>query len=78
MYPFPEEIDAEVFATLPAEFRRDGQLTSWAAARRGGKPIPSFLEGPSFDRDGNLYVTDIPFGRIFRVSPGGGWNLVTE
>ena len=67
-----------VFATLPAEFRRDGQLTSWAAARRGGKPIPSFLEGPYFDRDGNLYVTDIPFGRIFRVSPGGGWNLVTE
>jgi gluconolactonase len=78
MYPLPQEIEAEVFTALPAEFRRDGQLTSWAAARRGGKPIPSFLEGPSFDRDGNLYVTDIPFGRIFRVSPDGCWDLVTE
>ncbi len=78
MFPLPEEIEAEVFTVLPAKFRRDGQLTSWAAARRGGRPIPSFLEGPSFDRDGNLYITDIPFGRIFRISPSGGWDLVTE
>lgn len=34
-----------------------------------------FLEGPSFDRDGNLFVVDIPFGRIFRVSPAGEWHL---
>jgi gluconolactonase len=25
----------------------------------------SFLEGPSFDRDGNLYVVDLAWGRIF-------------
>lgn len=29
----------------------------------------SFLEGPSFDRAGNLYVVDIPYGRVFRISP---------
>src|SRR5262249_28040558 len=27
---------------------------------------------------GNLYVTDIPFGRIFRISPAGEWTLVTQ
>lgn len=30
------------------------------------------------DRDGNLWVTDIPCGRAFRVSPEGDWRLVTE
>ena len=40
--------------------------------------LDCFLEGPSFDRAGNLYVTDIPFGRVFRISPTGDWTLVTE
>lgn len=74
----PEIIQAELFAELPGKFRKVGQPTEWAAARRGGKPIDSFLEGPSFDRKGNLYVTDIPFGRVFRVSPSGAVDLVTE
>jgi gluconolactonase len=78
MFAPPEVIQAEVFATMPDSFRRTNQVTPWAAARRGGKPIHSFLEGPSFARDGNLYVTDIPFGRIFRVTPAGQFELVTE
>jgi gluconolactonase len=78
MFKPPEEIQAEVFAVLPSRFRRKNQQTAWAAARRGGRPIDSFLEGPSFDRKGNLYVTDIPFGRIFCISPDGDWKLVTE
>jgi hypothetical protein len=56
MFAPPEVIEAEVLAVLPDEFRRVNQPTP-AAARRGGKPIHSFFEGPSFDRDGNLYVT---------------------
>ncbi len=74
----PEIIPTEVFATLPDSFRKIDQITPWAAARRGGRPIHSFLEGPSFDRAGNLYVTDIPFGRIFRITPSGSVDLVTE
>ena len=37
----------------------------WADANRGGRAVDSFLEGPVVDPGGNLYVTDIPFGRIF-------------
>ena len=37
----------------------------------GGREVDSFLEGPVFDQVGNLYVTDIPFGRIFRIDPQG-------
>jgi gluconolactonase len=46
--------------------------------QRGGAPTPCFLEGPSFDREGNLYVVDVPYGRVFRVSPGAEVELVAE
>ena len=77
MFAQPEPIATEVFAELPAPFRQV-RHSSWSDARRGGKPIHSFLEGPSFDREGNLYFTDIPFGRIFRASPAGQVTLVAE
>jgi len=41
---------------------------------RGGAQVDSFLEGPSFDREGNLWCVDIPFGRVFRVDPKGEWS----
>lgn len=69
----PQVRDTEVFTRLPDHFRRTGVPSSWADANRGGQPTDSFLEGPVFDGAGNLYVTDIPFGRIFRIDPQGGW-----
>jgi gluconolactonase len=74
----PRVIDTRVFAALPEQFRRKGVRTAWADANRGGQPSDCFLEGPSFDATGNLYLVDIPFGRIFRVSPAGAWTLVAE
>jgi gluconolactonase len=62
---------------MPAQFRKKRKST-WADANAAGQDLESFLEGPSFDRAGNLYVTDIPFGRVFRISPAGEWTLVTE
>lgn len=70
--------DTEAFTRLPDRFRRSGVRSSWADANRGGQPTDSFLEGPVFDAAGNLYVTDIPFGRIFRIDPRGEWEQVAE
>ena len=42
------------------QFRRKGVRTDWADANRPGQPTDSFIEGPSFDADGNLYIVDIP------------------
>jgi len=78
LYPPPEQLTMEVFARLPEHFRRKGVHTEWADWNAQGHAVDSFLEGPAFDRDGNLYVTDIPHGRIFRVSPAGEWTLVCE
>lgn len=70
--------EAQVFTSMPAQYRRTGVRSEWAIANRGGAATDSFLEGPVFDASGNLYVTDVPFGRIFRISPAGDWDLVAE
>ena len=46
--------------------------------QRGGAPTDCFLEGPSFDRAGNLFVVDVAWGRIFRIAPDGRVELFTE
>jgi len=77
--PFQEvgKSEARSFTSLPARFRRK-QRTAWSDPNRGGVELDSFLEGPSFDRDGNLWCVDIPFGRVFRISPQGDWDLAVQ
>ena len=80
MYPGScRTVRAEVFASLPNELRKKGQRSSRAAGQKGqAKECHSFLEGPAFNREGNLYVADIPFGRIFRISPSGAFEVAIE
>lgn len=67
----------EVFTSMPAAFRRPAP-SAWADANRHGGLTDSFLEGPVVDAKGNLYVSDIPWGRVFRIDPQGSWTLVAE
>lgn len=73
----PPIVEPTVFTRLPEKFRKMRQ-NSWTTLNRGGRETHSFLEGPSFDRQGRLYVTDVPFGRIFRISTEGEWEQVAE
>ncbi len=73
----PAVIRAEIFSRMPDDLRRL-KRTQWGDFNKAGQPVDCFLEGPSFDVDGHLVVTDIPHGRIFKVSPSGSWSLVTE
>ena len=72
-----EHVEAEIFTSLPARFRT-GARSEWGDANRRGAALECFLEGPSFDRHGALWLVDIPFGRIFRISPAGEWELVVQ
>lgn len=65
--PPPQTPEAEVFSRLPDNLRTD------PVGRRG-----TFLEGPSFDRDGNLLCVDIHASRIYRVTPSGDWSVLSE
>tara|TARA_Y100001934_G_scaffold283778_1_gene406751 strand:+ start:14762 stop:15742 length:981 start_codon:yes stop_codon:yes gene_type:complete len=78
LYPSPETIETQVWTSLPDEFRIKSMAPDWAAANKPGHQLDSFLEGPSFDRQGNLWVTDIPYGRVFRISPSREWQLVAH
>ncbi|UOD50585.1 SMP-30/gluconolactonase/LRE family protein [Orrella daihaiensis] len=74
----PIKSEAKVWTQMPTPFRQQAKPTAWANANRGGVVIDSFLEGPLFDGQGNLYVTDIPYGRIFKITPEKHWELIIE
>ncbi len=78
MFAPPEKLKPEVFTRIPERFHTSGRQSTWVNTQLHGAPAPVFLEGPSFDRDGNLWVVDIPWGRIFRIDPQGGVELAAE
>lgn len=76
MFSAPKEIKTRVFATVPESLRIRDRQSGWMFGK--GHNLHSFLEGPSFDRAGNLYLVDIPYGRIFKVSPSGEFSVAAE
>ena len=78
MFAPPERLKAEVFARIPDRFHVRHRASAWVDTQLHGAATPVFLEGPSFDREGNLWVVDIPWGRIFRIDPRGGVELAAE
>lgn len=78
LYAPPKDLVSHIWTRVPDAYRKTGVEPEWARGNRPGQQVESFLEGPSFDRNGDLYVTDIPYGRIFKVSPEAQWSLVAE
>jgi gluconolactonase len=74
----PRLIEADVFAAVPDRLRKGGAASSWIDANHPGSKLDCFLEGPAFDRAGNLYMVDIPYGRILRMSPKGEFDVAAE
>ncbi|MGH8689485.1 MAG: SMP-30/gluconolactonase/LRE family protein [Burkholderiales bacterium] len=74
----PARIPTEVFAEVPKALRKSGTPPERLSAGKSATPMGSFLEGPSFDRAGNLYVVDLAWGRIMRISPQGDFEIVIE
>src|SRR5258708_2410424 len=74
----PELIETEVFAEVPARLRKKGTPPERLAAGKSETPAGCFLEGPAFDRAGNLYVVDLAYGRIFRISSKGVFETFAE
>lgn len=68
---FPEDLRTEVFATLPDNLRAQvPDRPIW-----GGKERDSFLEGPTFLKDGTLLCVNVPFGQIIGFSAEGTATL---
>lgn len=69
------DLEATLFARLPAALHHEGEPTEWVRTARPGQRLHSFLEGPCFDAHGTLWLVDVPHGRIFTISPSGEWSL---
>ncbi len=62
----PSRLETQVYVDVVAQLGLEARSSAWTE-RAGLGDRHSFLEGPVFDRDGNLYVVDAPFGRILRI-----------
>ncbi|NYT25617.1 SMP-30/gluconolactonase/LRE family protein [Alcaligenaceae bacterium] len=78
MFAAPDRVTATVFAELDDEAHHPAGTSSWLALQRPGAPSSSFIEGPAFDRHGNLWICDIPWGRIYRISPESKVELIVQ
>jgi len=66
VFAAPPVIETTIFARLPDSLRARAN-----PRQQSGVPRDSFLEGPSFDRAGNLYVVNIPYGQVLRGIAAG-------
>ena len=68
-------IRSEIFATLPEKYQQSGKGPR--SATRQNK-TGTTLEGPSFDRAGDLYFTDLANSRVFKAKPDRTIVLIAE
>jgi gluconolactonase len=76
-YNIPKDITAEVWVDLPSALSWTKRTNKWVE-KFIGKPAHSFLEGPAFDRDGNLYVVNFAFGQVVKIARDGHASVVCE
>ncbi len=74
----PKDLPTTVFAALPEEWKNADKTNEWGQLPAGGGPTSSLLEGPSFDREGNLWCVDLPNGRIYRIGADGVFTKMAE
>jgi hypothetical protein len=76
-YPPPPVIEAQLYVRIPDEIRCIGKETEWRGGfARNFQDI--FLEGPVADTLGNLYVVDIPFGRVLKIDSSKNVTVAAE
>ncbi|KAI9146715.1 Lactonase drp35 [Paramyrothecium foliicola] len=77
-YAPPPVLMAEPLSTLPTSFRTLGTSSEHCKNQKRGRALDSFLEGPIV-RGNILYLTDIPYGRIFAVNiRTKEWSLIIQ
>jgi gluconolactonase len=78
MYAAPPRKTMEVFASIPDHLQMRGRRSTWVDVQLHGAATPAFLEAPSFDAQGNLWVVDIPWGRLFKIDAQGHVECALE
>lgn len=71
-------LTATHWTSLPDDLHHRGDPSDWAKMTRPGQALHSFLEAAFFDATGNLWLSDVPYGRVFRISPEGEWTRIHQ
>ncbi|WP_395702875.1 SMP-30/gluconolactonase/LRE family protein [Aquabacterium sp.] len=72
MFAPPELLQFRQVARLPEHLHVHGRISGRYGTRK------YYLEGPAVARDGTLYFTDVPGGRILRLTPAQEIELFLE
>jgi gluconolactonase len=78
LFAAPKIIETAIFARLPDGLKNADGTNEWVARQPLGTPAGSLLEGPSFDKEGNLWCVDIQNGRVFKVTRDGVFHLIAQ
>jgi gluconolactonase len=78
MFSAPLSLTTETAFELPSHLYEAGRGNVWVEANLHGRDVHSYIQGPCFDAGGNLWLVDTPFGRVFRVSAAGEWELIAK
>lgn len=78
MFSAPLSLTTETAFELPSHLYDAGSGNAWVEANLQGLDVHSYIQGPCFDGNGNLWVVDTPFGRVFRISTTGDWELILK
>ncbi len=78
MFSAPLSLTSDTHFELPSFLHESGADNAWVHANLAGRDAHSFLVAPCFDASGNVWVADTPFGRIFRITPNGEWELIIK
>ncbi len=62
--PSGRQFEAQLVTRLPDDLHYQGEPNEWVRITRPGQRLHSFIEGAAFDREGNLWLVDVPYGRI--------------
>jgi gluconolactonase len=73
----PPVIEARMLSKMPRKLRRPVS-SEWAEYASKDSALDCSLDGAAFDREGNLYLSDTPSGRILRVGRGWQWQEVVN
>lgn len=71
-------LTAELWTELPDALHHKGAPSAWAKMTRPGLAMHSFLEAAFFDEGGEMWLSDVPYGRVFQISPAGAWDVVHQ
>jgi gluconolactonase len=72
MFAPPQLLELREIARLPKHLHVEGRVSPRYGARK------FYLEGPAVARDGTLYFTDVPGGRILRLTSEAGIEVFLE